>query len=244
MMANLREQVTYKQYDDPDLTWDTAGDRDSPYRQFIARHILPFIGDVKGQSVLDVGCGTGWLLHLLGERGASRLVGIEPSNYARLAARYYPEAEIIQSPIENYPTDETFDLVTLVMCTEVMDDLETALGKCARLIKKMGRVVLCKGNYDYFCADKYDYKLTREEYIPGHETVVKTERPNGYGTTVDIYRSTERVLSLAGAAGLASTGKIQPFTPDEAVIRAVPRYATLATQPMMELVELRLGSHS
>jgi SAM-dependent methyltransferase len=238
-MAKLRDEVNWRQYDAPDLTWGKEGDKDSPYRQFLARHIMPFIGDIEGQSVLDVGCGTGWLLHLLGQNGATRLVGVEPSHYAALAAQYYPEAEINRSTFEDFSSNEKFDLITLVMSTEVIDDLGVAFTKCTSLLKDAGRIVLCKGNYDYFVADKYDYVITREEYTPGQETVVKTERPSGYGTTIDIYRSVPRVLELAEQAGLIAVGEPVPFSPDTEVIQAVPRYAAFAERPMMELIEFR-----
>lgn len=239
MAASLREQVTWQQYDDPTLTWENEGDKDSPYRLFLARHILPFIGDVKGLSVLDVGCGTGWLLHLLGQKGATQLEGVEPSGYAKLAAHYYPEANFHQMPFEAFKSDSNFDLITLIMSTEVMPDAASALGKCASLVNPTGRVVLCKGNYDYFLADKYDYVLTREGVVPGKETYVKTERPSGYGTTIDVYRSVQRVTELASQSGLAVRGDVVSFTPDTEVINAVPRYQDFADQPIMELIEFR-----
>lgn len=238
-MSALREQVTYEQYNAPDLTWAKEGDKDSPYRQFMARHILPFIDEVSDESVLDVGCGTGWLLHLLGENGAGKLVGVEPSDYAQLAKRYYPEAEIHKVPFEDFTTNETFDIVTFIMSTEVMDDLEAVFTKCARLVQASGRVIICKGNYEYFCADKYDYILTREEDIPGEEAVVKTQRPHGYGTTIDIYRSTDRVLDEANKSGLVLARDVYPFAPDPTIIEEVPRYVAFADQPIMELIELR-----
>src|SRR5215471_17714797 len=139
MAASLREQITWQQYDDPTLTWGNEGDKDSPYRLFLARHILPFIGDVEGQSILDVGCGTGWLVHLLGQHGAAQLEGVEPSGYAKLAAHYYPEAKFHQTPFEDFETNDRFDLITLIMSTEVMTDMGSTLTKCAGLIKPTGR---------------------------------------------------------------------------------------------------------
>ena len=189
--------------------------------------------------MLDVGCGTGWLLHLLGLQGATRLVGVEPSDYAHLARRYYPEVEIIQTPLVDFKTEERFDLLACILSTEVMDDLEVAFDACRGLLKDGGRMVLCKGNYTYFCADKYDYVLTHEDYIPGHETVVRTERPKGYGATIDIYRSSERVVDLAAAAGFALARDVQPFEADDPVIEAAPRYAAFAGHPMLELLEFR-----
>jgi len=241
MASPLRAQITWQQYEDPTLTWGNEGDKDSPYRLFLARHLLPFIGDVTGQSVLDIGSGTGWLVHLLGQRGATPLQGVEPSGYAKLAARHYPEATFHQLAFEDFeaPT-ATFDVITLIMSTEVMVAVASALKKCAKLLKPKGRVVLCKGNYAYFLADKYDYVITREEVIPGQEAYVKTERPTGYGTTIDVYRSTQRVVEIASQSGLAVHGKVLPFTPDAELIEAVARYRDFADQSIMELIDFRL----
>lgn len=65
---------------------------------------------VKGKSFLEVGCGNGFLLHLLKEEGAARCLGIEPSPAAQEGADKYG-VEIIQEFFDIEKINEKFDVV-------------------------------------------------------------------------------------------------------------------------------------
>lgn len=65
---------------------------------------------VVGRSFLEVGCGSGYLLHLLKLRGAARCLGIEPSPLARLGSKKY-QLEIRQEFYEPGKLAEKFDVV-------------------------------------------------------------------------------------------------------------------------------------
>ncbi len=59
--------------------WGSTYDRDpNPLIAVEERVTLDVIGDVRGQRVLDLGCGTGRYCVLLARRGAE-LVGVDPS---------------------------------------------------------------------------------------------------------------------------------------------------------------------
>jgi glycosyltransferase involved in cell wall biosynthesis/SAM-dependent methyltransferase len=74
--------------------------------------------DLDGAAVLDVGAGSGQLLHRLVEFGAARGAGIElmPSRVA-VARERYPALEIVEGDASKLPyADASFDLVTQFTC--------------------------------------------------------------------------------------------------------------------------------
>lgn len=110
-------------------------------------------GDVSaGESVLDVGCGTGTLLRAVRRAvpGVSRLCGIEPSaemaDHARLlAAREGAGLEIEQGHADLLPLpDQSFDVV---FCTFVVHHLPpsttaAAFREMRRVLRPGGRLVV------------------------------------------------------------------------------------------------------
>jgi SAM-dependent methyltransferase len=75
--------------------------------------ILAEIGDLRGASILDVGCGFGDLFAFLSERGVStRYTGIDiQPAFVDEAKRRHPDAEFLCSGIEDFPADRRFDFV-------------------------------------------------------------------------------------------------------------------------------------
>lgn len=51
---------------------------DEPRRLLLNPAIFAMLGKVRGQRILDAGCGQGYLARLLAQRGA-RVVGVEPA---------------------------------------------------------------------------------------------------------------------------------------------------------------------
>ncbi len=90
-------------------------------------------------SILDVGCGEGFTLNRLREKGiGKKLEGVEYSEAAiELGKKTYPEIKISQGSIYDLPyKDNSFDLV---LCTEVLEHLEEpekALRELVRVSKK------------------------------------------------------------------------------------------------------------
>jgi 2-polyprenyl-3-methyl-5-hydroxy-6-metoxy-1,4-benzoquinol methylase len=93
----------------------------------------------KVDSILDVGCGEGFTLNRLREKGiGKKLEGLEHSKDAiALGKKTYPEIKIQQGNIYQLPyKDNSFDLV---LCTEVLEHLEEpekALRELVRVSKK------------------------------------------------------------------------------------------------------------
>lgn len=104
------------------------------------REVLRLLPDVRGLRVLDVGCGAGRYLDLLAERGASRLVGLdpEPAMLARTAGR----APVACAGLPRLPLPSAaFDLAVCALVVGHLPDLPGALSELARVLRPGGTLV-------------------------------------------------------------------------------------------------------
>jgi ubiquinone/menaquinone biosynthesis C-methylase UbiE len=101
---------------------------------------------LKGsESVLDVGCGSGWMLRTLSRRGISRLYGVDLSRgqyvkgeSAELSPSTFAEGDCYSLPFKNGSVD-------VVLMTEVLEHLEApadAIKEGARVLKKGGKLLV------------------------------------------------------------------------------------------------------
>src|SRR5581483_7259100 len=83
------------QYDSPDLDWTIDGDPNSWSRIFFRNHLKPYLENLSGKSVLDIGSGVGHLFPMLKEFGAKDIEGLEPSkrNVGR-SNQLYPDVPV------------------------------------------------------------------------------------------------------------------------------------------------------
>jgi len=97
----------------------------------------------RGQSVLDVGCGTGVFLALAAARGA-RVHGVDASeDLVALARERVPGADVRVGEMEALPYgDDSFDVVTGFNSFFFADDMAAALGEAARVAKPGAPVLL------------------------------------------------------------------------------------------------------
>jgi malonyl-CoA O-methyltransferase len=102
------------------------------------REVLRLLPDVRGLRVLDVGCGAGRYLGLLAQRGASRVVGVdpEPAMLARAGA-LVACAGLPRLPIGS----AAFDVVLCALVVGHLPDLPRALAELARVLRPGGTLV-------------------------------------------------------------------------------------------------------
>ncbi len=107
--------------------------------------------DCKDKVVLDVGCGTGALTHLLLEQGAAKVVCVDFSKHMldqckkKFDIMKYPSdrIEYKQADAEKLPfEDNTFDLVVSGMILGLAVDQEKIISEMNRVIKQGGEVAI------------------------------------------------------------------------------------------------------
>ena len=107
------------------------------------------IGDVKGKSILDLGCGSGAKAIQLADAGAARVVGLdisEPFIAALQARRTPPQTSWIRADIDQLHevaelSGQRFDIVT-VLCSSLGSDRTRTLRVMRDLLADNGAVVL------------------------------------------------------------------------------------------------------
>lgn len=101
------------------------------------------VGDWRDKSVLDLGCGGGFMAEAMAEKGA-RVTGLDPARDALAAARRHAEQAGLEIDYregqgEALPFDDgAFDIVLSCDALEHVEDLEKVLDEVARVVKPNG----------------------------------------------------------------------------------------------------------
>jgi SAM-dependent methyltransferase len=103
---------------------------------------------LPGSSVLEVGCGLGNLVALLGARGG-RAVGIDVSPRSiELARARHPSIDLRVADVERDPLPEgPFDVIVLSDVVGHLDDVQRALERVRPLLATGGRIVVTYYNF-------------------------------------------------------------------------------------------------
>lgn len=108
------------------------------------RAVLSAAAIGAGSRVLDVGCGSGELLALLDELGATP-AGTDPApGMVALARLRVPSADVRLGSFAHLPwPDRSFDVVTAFNALQFADDTLDALGEAVRVAVPRGAVAIC-----------------------------------------------------------------------------------------------------
>ena len=105
--------------------------------------IFTILGDVRGKTILDAGCGQGYLSRLLAKRGAS-VTGLEPAKafYAYALQREQEEPlgiTYLQADLSTWSgSPNQFDYVVANMVFMDIPDYLPALFNCVKVLKSSG----------------------------------------------------------------------------------------------------------
>ncbi len=114
----------------------------SHYNKMAAEHqaqlLETLLKPVSGESVVDIGCGTGETLKHLSSMAGLNLTGIDPSPYMLDVARKKvgARADLHRGVAEELPFDDnSFNHSCLVIALEYVDNPEKAIEEAARVAK-------------------------------------------------------------------------------------------------------------
>ena len=164
------------------------------------------------QSVLDVGCGTGTLLHRAREAGhTGRLVGIDPDPSMLRVARRYPGIEWMEGTAASMTFDGEFDLAVMmghafqVLITD--DDVRASLAAIRRALAPGGRFAFETRNPLARAWERWNPESATEVDAPWGERV----RVSHYvkSVTGDVVSMTETTSAVGGAAERVDHGDIR-----------------------------------
>lgn len=92
-------------------------------------------------KMLDVGCASGFIMKGFIKRGW-KTRGIEPNEQISLYGKNELDLEITNSTLENYKTDEKFDLISLIQVIGHFYNIDKALINISDLLVKNGLVLV------------------------------------------------------------------------------------------------------
>ncbi|MCZ7566093.1 MAG: class I SAM-dependent methyltransferase [Burkholderiales bacterium] len=101
------------------------------------RLLAGLLGARRGESVLDVGCGTGYFTRLLAERAGVRIVGLDTDLAWLRYARAHADAAFVAGRAERLPfEDGAFDHAIAVTSLCFVRDQDAALRELVRVTRK------------------------------------------------------------------------------------------------------------
>ncbi len=115
-------------------------------------------------SVLDVGCGTGHLLELLGRNAGLYRAGVELNAARAEMARRIARCEIFELPVENLATSRRFEAITLIDLWSHIPSVATLLACFRRLLTPHGKIILMTGE----CSADVKKSALNDWGIPDH----------------------------------------------------------------------------
>ncbi|GHO85869.1 class I SAM-dependent methyltransferase [Dictyobacter formicarum] len=122
---------------------ESFGDEGDLTRQHLLNPaIFSLLGDVRGKTILDAGCGQGYLCRLLARAGAS-VTGVEPSEAFHTYALHREQTEqlgihYVQADLSTWTPPQTFDFVIANMVLMDIPDYEPALKNCVAALGNQG----------------------------------------------------------------------------------------------------------
>ena len=235
-------------------------DGDLWHRGLIDPSLLEVVGSVRGQRVLDVGCGNGYLTRRWARQGASRSLGIDASRATLARARrreteHPTGAEFLLRQASDLRglADRSFDLVVANMALFDIEDAEGTVREVARVLAAGGRFVFSIGHPCFELDERsawvvesgldadgvFRNRIWRKVHRYREERSVRVPWPiarNETGWTTSYHRTLATYSRLLRDAGLAITRLEEP-APDAEVLAKSPQGPYLAEIPLHLIVE-------
>lgn len=141
-MIDESEVISY--FDQQAAAWDRKAVRN----EAVISVILDHAGIRKGIDILDVACGTGFLIPDYLKRGAASVTGIDisPNMIAEAEKKFRePEVTLICAPAETYAPDQKFDAIMIYNALPHFRDPHALIAHLSDLLKPEGTLTVAHG---------------------------------------------------------------------------------------------------
>lgn len=142
---------------------------------------LDLIGDLNGKSVLDVGCGNGWLTYLIGQKAKSVLGCDVSADMIKIAREEYSSNNIKYEVLDASSLNSLNERFDVILCSLMLhasqsyDSMVQTLISASNLLEKNGKMVILvphpcfsmnnKRPYNtYTFSDSFNYFNKNETY--------------------------------------------------------------------------------
>ena len=220
---------------------ETQGDfGDWSRREILDPCLDKLLGDVRGLSILDVGCGEGRYTRKLASLGA-RVTGIDPvPAFVERAKNMLPEGKYFEAFGESLPLpDDSFDMVLSYLSLVDIPDFVEAIKEMARVLKPGGRIAVVTvsniaSTSDGWVKDSTGKRLYRtvDRYM---EKFAVDLSWNGI-EIVNFHRPLSAILKVFFDCGLVMDGFVEPL-PDA----SSPGYLDEFRVPNFQILTFRWG---
>jgi ubiquinone/menaquinone biosynthesis C-methylase UbiE len=171
-----------------------------------------------GESVLDVGCGTGLLAHdmaaLVGAAGC--VVGVDISqDMLKLAERRcvgLDQVQFRQAEAEHLPQEaDYFDAVASVQVLLYLSDVSSALAEMHRVLKPGGRIAIIETDWRGTVLNSFDDSLTRKMLAAWDDAVSSPNLPVKLGPLLKAQGFAFPIVNTSATPGNFSNGMLDQF---------------------------------
>ncbi len=142
-------------------------------RRILSTFVKPLVAGIDAPRILDVGCGTGANLEMLGEFGTAE--GVDVSVDALEFCRSRGLKDVKQGEAEKLPYDDSsFDLVTGLDVVEHLDDDLGGLREMYRVLKPGGSALLFVPAFNFLWGVQDNISHHRRRYrLPSLQDVIR-----------------------------------------------------------------------
>ena len=216
------------QYDNPNLPWNENQDTlKSPNRKWMFSFLSRFSDKWEGK-VVDIGCGTGWLVNEI-SKAAKFAIGIDPSKKnCERGRKLFPSINLENKDLFSF-SEKNFDLAIAVMVFIHISDLKKAFNHVNQMLKQKGELQLIIPDYEYFRRPRNEVTIKE---INSDECVMEIKRETG--TVVDIVRKQEIYLKVAKECGFKLIEHV-PMVPSKELINNSSKYGGFSNKPILHL---------
>ncbi len=176
------------------------------------------------ESILDVGCGTGYLLEHLGNDLNIHRVGIELNSHRAEFAEHVANCEIYQVPLERFEYHQKFDVITMINVLSHIPSFDSLFYALRSLLADNGKLILKVGemtrdvqkdavfdwgipdhlhflgmNTLYFICEKYGFKTLLHDKQPLSKELFTRSRWNAPGRSI-IRNTVKRLVAFTPLA--------------------------------------------